>query len=97
MLSIGEESPQENYSISSDYSYKFFAGELITTFNNNPNLLNVRNDYSIWGEKTTISGAKIPIHMRYAIDLKPIKYKSIVVTQEEVDEYNSKYNTTLKP
>jgi hypothetical protein len=69
-----------------DYSYEFYGSNLITSFNNNPNLLNLRNDYSIWGERDSISGAKIPIHLRYAIDKKPTKYKSIAVdTSVEYD------------
>jgi hypothetical protein len=62
--------------IASSYAYNFKGGELITQFNNNPNLLNLRNDYSIWGERTSVSGAKMPIHLRYAIDEKPSYYKA---------------------
>lgn len=77
-------------------SYTFTNNELVTAFNNNPNLLNVKNDYSIWGERESVSGAKLPIHMRYAIDQKPTKYTQITVEQSEVNNYNLKYNTTLK-
>ena len=78
-------------------AYIFNNNELVTAFNNNPNIANLRNDYSIWGERTTISGAVIPIHMRYAIDTKPLKYKNIYVSNDNLDiiEYNQKYNTTL--
>ena len=80
--------------------YTFSGGELITAFNNNPNLLNMRNDYSIWGERTSTSGAAIPIHMRYAIDKRPIKYTQITVddfsAQQQIDAYNNKYGTNLK-
>jgi hypothetical protein len=62
--------------LSSANSYTFSGGELITAFNNNPNLSNMKNDYSIWGERTGVSGAKIPVHMRYAIDVKPMYYKN---------------------
>ena len=90
-----EESLNSGLMNSSDYSYEFYGGKLITAFNNNPNLLNLRNDYSVWGEKETISGAKIPVHLRYAIDKKPISYKNIRVFKEEVRPYNQKYNTKL--
>lgn len=56
--------------------YSFNDGELITAFNNNPNLTNLKNDYSIWGKRKSVSGADIPIHMRYAIDKKPTYYKT---------------------
>lgn len=61
----------------SSWAYVFNDGELVTAFNNNPNLLNMRNDYSVWGVRKGISGADIPVHLRYAIDTKPNYYKNI--------------------
>lgn len=60
-------------------------GELITSFGNNPNLLNVRNDFSVWGNYKGMNDSDIPIHMRYAIDIKPTDYKPIrsLWTREE--------------
>jgi hypothetical protein len=52
-------------------------GTLITAFSNNPNLLNLRNDYIVWGTYKTTNGTELPIHMRYAIDKKPEKYVSL--------------------
>lgn len=81
-------------------AYVFSGSELITTFNNTPNLLNVRNDYSVWGERTGVSGATIPVHLRYAIDTKPTSYTQIDVSDDEaraaIEEYNAKYGTTLQ-
>jgi hypothetical protein len=68
--------PIEQLAIASSTAYTFNGGELITAFNNNPQLNNLKNDYSIWGERTGVSGAKIPIHLRYAIDEKPSYYKA---------------------
>ena len=92
-----EEEAAKGLALSSTNSYVFGGGELITAFNNNPNLLNLRNDYSVWGERTSVSGAKIPVHMRYAIDRKPKKYVSITVPNDHpgIVAYNKKYNTTL--
>jgi hypothetical protein len=72
--------------------------ELISAFNNNPNLLNLKNDYTIWGERTTMSGAQVPVHLRYAIDTKPTKYISIGIEDNhpQIVAYNEKYNTILK-
>ena len=56
--------------------FNFVGNNLITSFSNTPNLLNLKNDYSIWGKKKTVHGSEIPIHMRYAIDEKPNYYKS---------------------
>lgn len=94
----GNEAITESLLLSDAASYTFNGSELITAFNNNPNLLNLRNDFSIWGERTGVSGANIPIHLRYAIDQKPVSYTTISLMpfdQEEVDEYNQKYGTTL--
>lgn len=85
----------ENFALSTSLAYSFINNELITAFNNNPNLLNVRNDYSIWGERVSASGAKLPVHLRYAIDTKPQKYTQIIVSDQEVIPYNKQYNTLL--
>lgn len=66
----------ESLATASSVAYVFNEGELITAFNNNPNILNMRNDYSIWGTRKSISGADIPVHLRYAIDKKPYYYKN---------------------
>lgn len=102
----GNAAVTESLMQSSATAYTFSGGELITAFNNSPNILNMRNDYSVWGEREGITGAKIPIHMRYAIDKKPIYYKSITVdygTKENpgrdfeiINKYNKKYGTNLK-
>lgn len=76
--------------------YSFKGLSQVTAFNNTPNINNVKNDYSVWGVRKGISGAEIPVHMRYAIDTKPTQYTSIQVADEEVEEYNQKYNTNLK-
>ena len=74
----------------SAYTYSFVDGNLITAFNNSPNLLNVRNDYAVWGKKKGVNGAELPIHMRYAIDRKPQYYKNydgkIYITSEYFDQ-----------
>lgn len=87
----------ESLALASNYEYVFNEGELITTFNNNPNINNMRNDYAIWGERTGVTGAAIPIHMRYAIDKKPITYTSIFVENDDpqIQAYNSKYRTQI--
>ena len=51
--------------------------KLVTSFANNPNLLNVKNDFVVWGTYTSTSGGSVPIHMRYALDTKPTYYKAI--------------------
>lgn len=105
-LSDGGENDKEQYIKtyidSSIAKYDFIDNDLITQFNNNPNMAGIRNDYSIWGQRTTLSGAQVPIHLRYAIDQKPIQYTSIKVDMSEgsadkaaIDAYNNKYGTNL--
>lgn len=66
-------SGQENGGI----AYSFYNDLLITSFSNQPNLANVKNDYIIWGKRQGISGNEIPIHIRYAICQKPKYYYSL--------------------
>ena len=58
-------------------SFNFEGNYLISALSNTPVLSNVRNDYSVWGKRKGISGAEIPIHARYAIDKKPVRYKAL--------------------
>ena len=66
----------ENAATVSAVTYSFIDNNIITAFNNTPNLNNLRNDFSIWGMRKGISGGDIPIHLRYAIDKKPVYYKN---------------------
>ena len=61
----------------SPISYQFQNSNLLTQLSHTPNYSNIKNDFSIWGKRKTISGAEIPIHLRYAIQKKPIKYVKI--------------------
>lgn len=95
----------EGTALTSAHAYEFHGGEFVTAFGNNPNLLNLKNDYSIWGEREGISGIKIPVHLRYAIDKKPIRYNRIFVDYgsktnpgadyEAIEEYNTTYDTHI--
>ena len=64
----------ESLALASNSMYNFNGTVLLSSFNNNPNLLNLRNDYTVWGKKKGITGQEYPIHMRYAIDNKPEIY-----------------------
>ena len=58
------------------YAYNFANSHLISSFQNNPNLLNLKNDYSIWGTAKR-NNVEFPIHLRYAIDHRPESYTTI--------------------
>ena len=87
----------ENLVYTTQYSYIFNNGELITNFTNNPVLNNVKNDYTVWGTRLSAAGKEVPIHMRFAIDKKPIYYKTITITKEELEIYNTAYDFQQQP
>ena len=87
----------ENAAYSSSYSYFFGDGKLIQSFQNTPNLNNLKNDFAVWGTRETISGTKIPIHYRYAIDKKPYEYTTVEIEEKDVKGHNALYpNAKLK-
>lgn len=61
---------------SSAAAYTFQDNKLFSALSNNPALANVRNDFSIWGTRKSATGTKLPVHLRFAIDDKPIYYKA---------------------
>ena len=62
---------------SSANTYNFMQGYLIESFQNKPQLNAIRNDFAVWGKRTNSSGKQLPIHLRYAIDVKPQIYYSL--------------------
>jgi len=81
---------------STPITYTFSGNNYFTAFNNTPNLLNLRNDFCVWGVRKGTGGKDLPVHMRYAIDVKPLVYNSITVKDYELNEYNTKYGTQLE-
>ena len=83
----------DNLTESSAITYNFENANLVTAFTNNPDLKNLKNDFSIWGARISATGAEIPIHLRYAIDKKPLFYQnykgdvwaSMVKTREQIE------------
>lgn len=76
--------------------FTFEDSSILTAFNNTPNLANLKNDYSVWGTRKGAGGKELKIHMRYAIDAKPIQYTTIEVFDEELWAYNNKYGLNLR-
>ena len=82
----------ENAAYTSAISYSFEDTNLITSFSNNPQLNNLKNDFSVWGEKKNIKDEPVSIHARYAIDTKPTYYYSITENKAFIsDELSSIY------
>ena len=59
--------PEKNNSIC---SYEFNDAELVTAFKNNPQYMNIKNVFIVWGQKN-VAGGKLPIRYHLAIDKKP--------------------------
>ena len=73
----------EGIEYSTSATYSFIGNDLITAFNNSPNLNNLRNDYSVWGTRSGANNKGVMVHMRYAIDEKPIYYRSFGTKNEK--------------
>ena len=69
------------------YIYNFQNTELIQNYRSTPAIVNIKNDFSIWGVRKAITGAEIPIHARYAIAEKPTEYTSIAFSEDEAKNY----------
>lgn len=92
-----EDESYVNYGNSnSKFSFNFEGNKLISSFQNNPVLNNVKNDYSIWGKRKTLSGAEKKIHLRYAIDKKPVYYKNLKNEIYITKEYQGEKNSEMK-
>ena len=51
--------------------YTFNDGLLISSYSNSPQYHMIKNDYVVWGIKTTATGGTLPIRYHLAIDEKP--------------------------
>ena len=80
IIKIDNETYVEPAKISSQVKYAFEGSQLVSAYQNSPQLGNIKNDFTVWGKKRNSSGVEIPIHMRYAIDVKPTFYASYPTT-----------------
>ena len=55
----------------SKYMYTFNNMKTVTTINNSPKYENIKNDFMVWGKRTTPAGQTIPIRFHLALDTKP--------------------------
>ena len=67
----------ENSAYISPTVWDFTGSTLVTSFNNTPNLSELKNDYSLWGTRKSLTGNDLPVHLRYAINKKPTYYKTL--------------------
>ena len=76
-----DETYVDNTQATSAAQYNFEGNELITSVSYNPKIDNLKNDYSVWGQRKGITNADISIHARFAIDKKPTVYKTFPRTK----------------
>lgn len=53
------------------FLYSLTDLDTTASINNSPNYTNIKNDFYVWGKRTTASGAEIDIRYHLAIDNKP--------------------------
>lgn len=68
----------DNIENASASAYTFTNSILIDSFNNKPQINNIKNDFAVWGKLTGVSGEGKAINLRYAIDDKPVMYKCLL-------------------
>ena len=65
--------------------YTFEGTKLVTSYTNSPAYNNIKNDFMIWGIRTTADGTDLPIRYHLAIDEKPevgIEYEVILYVDD---------------
>ena len=66
----------DNTLMRSASSYNFDNNELIISISNTPKFDQLKNDFSVWGQRKGVGDAEIPIYGRLALDKKPTAYIS---------------------
>lgn len=87
----------ESAAYTSSSVYTFSDSHYFTALSNSPVLNNLKNDFAIWGNRKSITGVDLPIHMRYALDKKPTSYTTINITKEESEELIDSYGFVYEP
>lgn len=90
---------EESAAMTSARAFSFTNSNVVASYQNNPDLANLKNDYSIWGTKQSTSGAQIPVHLRYALDERPLYYKNyngdVFISIQGYKEIENNYNDLL--
>lgn len=76
-------------------AYTFTKGILIESYNNKPDLNNIKNDYTIWGNILAIDKEPLPAHLRCAIDDKPTYYYALLDKKSYGTATEVEYNNQL--
>ena len=96
-ITTDNETYYDSIANNSEVAYSFSSAFLIESFQNKPELKNIRNDYAVWGKRKNSSGQEATIHLRYAIDKKPTTYWSLLEKRLYVsNEYQLSIVTDFK-
>ncbi len=83
-------SPYYNYNnVDGKIVYDFSEQDLIQSYSSSPQYNQIKNDFVVWGEKTTADGKKYPIRYHLAIDTKPQVGNIYCFTYPLLDVYNA--------
>ena len=65
--------------LSSKVKYNLANNKLISSFQHTPDFTKIKNNFMIWGRKNPVANNSEgkPLHLRYAIDEKPISYTTL--------------------
>lgn len=66
--------------------YTFDDANIITSYTNTPQYQQIKNDFVVWGKRTSMQGLEIPIRYHLAIDTKPVvgnSYKVFFYTDSQ--------------
>ena len=79
---------QDMTSIPVASDYIFTNSLLASAYTNTPDFNNLKNDFTVWGNRKSVNGSELPIHIRYAIDKKPEKYVTFEGQIFSSDQYD---------
>ena len=86
---LQQEVYSESTKLVSQTQYSFIGGKTTTAIGNTPNIMNMRNDYVVWGKnKPNSAGLETSFHLRTAIDEKPEKYVAFDGTGYTTDDWD---------
>jgi hypothetical protein len=81
----------------SEYAFDRDNKKLLSSISNNPQYNNIKNDFVVWGNIKTTSGATKPIHYRLAFDTKPDVVNTINNPLQALVYIDATKNTAIIP
>ena len=89
LIDTEDDTYAENAAYAEKVIYNFERNKLISSISNNPQLSNIRNDFSVFGERDIGNDKTVAIHARIAIDKKPdwyVTYDGIIYCNKDAEE-----------